>query len=118
MRIFAILLSILLVTSGGGAAHAHAMLDRASPAVGSTVQSAPREVTLSFTLNIEAASSTVQVTDSAGARVDQGKSQVNGATMRVGLKALKPGSYRVRWLVLSADGHTSEGNFGFTVGGL
>lgn len=117
MRIIFVLLSLLLVAPGTGVANAHAFLDHASPAVGSTLQKAPREVALSFTLNIDAASSDIQVTDAGGARVEQGKAQVSGSTMRVGLKALKPGSYRVRWHVLSVDGHKTEGSFSFTVGG-
>jgi copper resistance protein C len=116
MRILIILVSILLAALGTGAAYAHAFLDHASPSVGSTVQRAPQEVTLSFTLNI-AASSTVQVTDSSGAQVDQGKAQISGSTMRIGLKVLKPGSYRVRWHAQSVDGHSTEGSFSFTVGG-
>ena len=117
MRILIVVVSILLAALETSTAQAHAFLDHASPPVGSTVRSAPREVTLSFTLNIEAASSGVQVTDSNGARVDQGKAQIGGSTMRIGSKALKPGSYRVRWHVLSVDGHNSEGSFTFTIGG-
>jgi copper resistance protein C len=117
MRILIIVVSLLLAVPVTGAAYAHAFLDHASPSVGSTVRSAPHEVTLSFTLNIEAASSNVQVTDSGGARVDLGKAQISGKTMRIGLKALKPGSYRVRWHVLSVDGHNSEGSFTFTIAG-
>ena len=37
--------------------------------------------------------------------------------MTVGLKALAPGSYKVRWHALSVDTHTTEGAFTFTVGG-
>ncbi len=112
-----IVISILLAALESGAAHAHAFLDHASPLVGSTVRSAPHEVTLSFTQNLEAAFSSVQVTDSNGGRVDQGKAQITGNTMRIGLKALKPGSYRVRWQALSVDTHKTEGSFTFTVGG-
>jgi copper resistance protein C len=112
-----IILSLLLIALGTGAAQAHATLDHANPAVGSALQTAPHEVALSFTLNLEASSSNVQVTDSGGARVDQGKPQISGNTMRIALKTLKPGSYRVRWHVLSVDAHTSEGSFNFTVGG-
>jgi methionine-rich copper-binding protein CopC len=108
---------LLLIAFGTGAAQAHAFLDHSSPSVGSTVHGAPREVALSFTLNIEAASSGVQVTDSGGARVNQGQVQISGNTMRIGVKALKPGSYRVRWHVLSVDAHNTEGSFSFTVGG-
>ena len=98
------------------AAHAHAMLDHAIPPVGSTVASTPRELSLTFTQNLEAAFSSVQVTDANGARADQGKAQVSGNTMRVGLKALPPGTYRVRWQALSVDTHKTEGSFTFHVG--
>jgi copper resistance protein C len=36
--------------------------------------------------------------------------------MRVGLKPLSPGTYRVRWHVLSVDTHRTEGSFTFHVG--
>ena len=49
---------------------------------------APHEVALTFTQNLEAAFSTVEVTDASGARVDEGKAQISGNTMRIGLKAL------------------------------
>src|SRR5262249_53597754 len=70
---------------------AHAFLDHASPLVGSTVATAPREVSLTFTQNLEAAFSSAQVTDANGARVDQGKAQVGGNTMRIGLEAFATG---------------------------
>jgi methionine-rich copper-binding protein CopC len=117
MRIRILLTSLLLATFSNVAAHAHAFLDHASPLVGSTVASAPREVSLTFTQNLESAFSSVQVTDANGARVDQGKAQVSGNTMRVGLKSLSPGTYRVRWHALSVDTHKTEGSFTFTVGG-
>ena len=116
MRIF-IIVPLLLAALGAGDAQAHAFLDHASPLVGSTVRTAPHEVSLSFTQNLEAAFSNVQVTDAHGGRVDQGKAQVSGSTMRVGLKALAPGRYRVHWHALSVDTHTTEGSFSFTVGG-
>jgi copper resistance protein C len=97
-------------------AQAHSMLDHAEPRVGSTIQSAPKEVALFFTQNLEAAFSSIEVSDSNGARVDQGKTRVSATTMRVGLKHLPPGTYRVHWRVLSVDTHTTEGNFTFHVG--
>jgi methionine-rich copper-binding protein CopC len=109
--------SLLFVALSSAVAHAHAFLDHANPLVGSTVASAPREVSLTFTQNLEAAFSSVQVTDANGARVDQGKAQVNGNAMRIGLKSLSPGTYRVRWHALSVDTHKTEGSFTFTVGG-
>jgi methionine-rich copper-binding protein CopC len=117
MRILLTILSLILTPLVTTAARAHAFLDHASPLVGSTVPTAPHEVVLSYTQNLEAAFSTVEVTDASGARVDLGKPQINGSTMRVGLKAIGPGSYRVRWHVLSVDTHTTEGSFTFHVGG-
>jgi len=98
--------SLLLAALGGSGAHAHAFLDHASPLIGSTVAASPRDVVLTFTQNLEAAFSLVQVTDANGGRVDQGKPQISGNTMRIGLKSLPQGTYRVRWRALSVDTHT------------
>jgi methionine-rich copper-binding protein CopC len=115
MRTVLAVLSLLLFMPA--LVRAHAMLDHATPLVGSTVPSAPHEVSLTFTQNLEAAFSTIEVTDGNGARVDQGKTQVSGNTMRIGVKALQPGSYKVHWHALSVDTHTTQGTFGFQVGG-
>jgi methionine-rich copper-binding protein CopC len=109
------MIPFLLLAAGAGA-QAHAMLDHASPLVGSTIAAAPREVSLSFSQGIDQASSGVEVSNTAGARVDQGKPQISGSTMRVPLKPLSPGTYRVHWYAVSADSHKSEGNFVFHVG--
>jgi hypothetical protein len=100
---------------GGTAAHAHAFLDHASPRVGSTVRSSPGEVTLWFTQQLEPSFSSAQVRDASGARVDQG-ARVSGMQIHVPVKQLAPGTYRVRWKVLSVDTHTTEGSFSFRVG--
>ena len=117
MRKFLTLVPLLLIALAPVAARAHAFLDHASPLVGSTVPAAPHEVVMTFTQSLEPAFSTAQVTDASGGRVDQGKAQVSGNTMTVGLKALGPGSYKVHWHALSVDTHTTEGAFTFTVGG-
>jgi methionine-rich copper-binding protein CopC len=92
------------------------MLDHAAPRVGSTVLAAPRELTLTYTQNLEPAFSRVEVSDANGKRVDLGKPSISGAVMRVGLNPLTAGTYRVRWHVLSVDTHTTEGGFTFHVG--
>jgi copper resistance protein C len=99
-----------------GPAHAHAMLDHAEPRVGNKVATAPREVTLWFTQKLEAAFSTITVTDPAGQRVDTGKTRVSGSQMSVSLRSGGPGTYHVTWRVLSVDTHTTDGNFTFQVG--
>ena len=100
---------------GSTAAHAHAFLDHASPRVGSTVRSAPHEVTLTFTQKLEPSFSSAQVRDASGARVDQG-AHADGMVLHVPVKSLPPGTYKVHWRVLSVDTHTTEGNFSFRVG--
>src|SRR5215468_8113100 len=103
--------------ASSGAALAHAALHHASPEAGSTVSESPHEVTLMFTDNLEAAFSSADVMDSSGVRVDAGKSQVNGNMIRIALKTLSPGSYRVHWRAVSVDTHRSEGSFTFSVSG-
>jgi len=117
MRTILVILSFFTAALAAPAALAHAFLDHASPLVGSTIPAAPHEVTLWFTQNLEPAFSTVAVTDSSGARVDQGKADVSANTMRIALKALGRGTYKVRWRALSVDTHTTEGSFAFHVGG-
>jgi len=97
-------------------AHAHAFLDRASPPVGSTTRSAPREVVLWFSERLEPAFSRVTVHDAAGTRVDRGNSRAIGNQLRVSLGALGPGFYRVVWRVVSVDTHATQGDFTFRVG--
>ena len=116
MRTLLPVCALLVALAGASPASAHAFLDHANPRVGSTVATAPHELTLSFTQNLEASFSTVEVTGPGG-RVDAGKPQISGNTMRVGLKALSPGTYHVHWHALSVDTHTTQGNFTFRVGG-
>jgi copper resistance protein C len=99
-------------------ASAHAFLDHATPAVGSALRGSPDAVNLWFTQELEAAFSTVKVVDRDGKQVDNGDKTVAGtdrAQLRVSLPPLPPGTYRVRWRVLSIDTHVTEGDFTFEV---
>jgi methionine-rich copper-binding protein CopC len=115
MRALTILASMALLLLAGATAQAHALLDHAEPRVGSVVRQAPREVALTFTQNLEGSFSTLEVTDAADQRVDEGTPAVQGNVMRVPVKALPPGVYRVKWHVLSVDAHATEGGFTFEV---
>jgi methionine-rich copper-binding protein CopC len=117
MRHSTIVLTIpLLLLLATGEASAHAFLDHAEPRVGNKVATAPREVTLWFTQKLEPAFSSITVTNSAGQRVDTGKTRVTGSQMSVSLRAGGTGTYHVTWRVLSVDTHTTDGNFTFQVG--
>jgi copper resistance protein C len=98
-----------------GAAYAHAALLHASPAADSIVSAVPQEVTLTFTDTLEAAFSNLKVTDGNGTEVSQGKTQVNNNTMRVGLRSLNAGVYKVNWRAVSTDTHRTDGSFTFRV---
>jgi copper resistance protein C len=108
------------VALGAPAARAHAFLDHASPAVGSSVPTPPAVVTMWFTQQLEPAFTTATVTDRAGNPVDTGPAQVDPkdpTELQVSLKKLPPGTYTVAWHALSVDTHTTTGHFTFTVGG-
>src|SRR5215472_11706457 len=115
-KLFLISAFTALVTS---LAQAHAFLDHASPAVGRTVATAPPTVMIWFTQELEPAFSSIEVQDQSGARVDAGDAQVDpkdATILRVSLKPLSPGKYKVFWRVVSVDTHPTEGTFTFTVG--
>jgi methionine-rich copper-binding protein CopC len=97
-------------------AQAHAFLDHAEPRVGNKVAAPPREVTLWFTQKLEAAFSSITVTNPAGERIDTGKTRVSGNQMSVSLRSGGTGTYHVNWQVLSVDTHRTDGNFTFQVG--
>jgi copper resistance protein C len=107
---------MFLASTGDGLAHAH--LENAIPAPGSSVETAPGEVILDFTEPLEPALSLIEVRDAGGGRVDDGASRValgDGKRLSVALKPLRSGSYKVLWRVTSIDTHRSEGSFEFTV---
>jgi methionine-rich copper-binding protein CopC len=108
----------LLLLGISGCAFGHAFLDHAAPPVGSTLSTAPDRVRLWFTQQLEPAFSGIEVDDANGARVDDGKVTLdpNDATsLSVGLKPLGPGTYTVRWHVVSVDTHRTEGTLTFEI---
>lgn len=116
LRTFLILCAGILWMPANALAHAH--LDRSSPAAGSTVPQAPTEVMLWFTEALEAKFSTVEVRDAKGTAMQAGPAtgvSGNTAQLRVPLKPLPPGTYTVKWRVLSVDTHRSRGDFTFRV---
>lgn len=99
-------------------ASAHALLESAVPVVGGTVQVPPKQVAITFSEGVEADFSTIEVTDSAGKRVDSGNPHTapdNGAVLIVDLQPLGPGSYQVKWRAVSVDTHKTQGSYSFDV---
>jgi methionine-rich copper-binding protein CopC len=116
--LFSLALAGALLCAGAGAAQAHAFLDRASPAVGSTVHTPPTEVRIQYSEELEPTYSTAHVEDASGTTVSKGDAHVDPterSVLIVPLGALKPGRYKVIWKVLSVDTHVTNGTFNFTV---
>jgi hypothetical protein len=113
--ILAATIPVLLLLATGQAA-AHASLERADPRVGNKVAAPPHQVTLWFTEKLEAAFSSMTVTNPAGQRVDTGKARISGNQMSILVRPGGTGTYRVNWHVLSVDTHTTDGDFTFQVG--
>ncbi len=100
-------------------AHAHAHLDRASPAVGSD----GRHCAENGDAVVHRIAGACLFHDRSAQRarrcVQAGKATVDPANhteLRVALKPLPPGTYKVIWRVLSVDTHRTQGDFTFSVG--
>jgi copper resistance protein C len=114
-----LLLAAFACALAATSAFAHAFLDRATPGVGATVNTAPSELTLSFTQNVVIAFSGVSIAAAGGGPIPAGKAVLDPAspnTLHVKLgHALKPGTYVVSWHVVSVDTHPTSGTYQFTV---
>jgi methionine-rich copper-binding protein CopC len=106
-------LALGLVASRGGA---HAIVRHAAPADGETVAD-PRQISLTFNSRIEQRFSSMVLEGPGSLRRPLGRvaSLATANKLVCALPPLEPGRYRVRWRVLAADGHITEGSLGFTV---
>ena len=117
-RVVAIVSILLAIPLGAVLVEAHAKLARSEPAAASTLRSAPGEVRLWFTENLEAAFSSAHLLDGERRRVDGAEGKVDGtnaALLRMTLPALGAGSYTVVYRVVSIDSHVTAGELSFTI---
>jgi methionine-rich copper-binding protein CopC len=99
-------------------ADAHAFLVRSDPAVGAALSAGPKMLRLEFSEPIELVLSGIDLVNRSGAPIMAGKPRFADATKKVlavDLTELPPGSYRVRWHVVSIDTHRTEGDFTFSL---
>jgi len=97
---------------------AHAKLIRARPNAFETLAETPASVELWFNERLEDEFNSIEVVDVAGRMVEEGHARVNPqdrTNLRARINTLPPGSYVVRWKILSVDGHTARGRFMFSV---
>jgi methionine-rich copper-binding protein CopC len=111
-------LTIIAILLTATSARAHAFLDHAEPAVGSTVDNPVTEIKIWFTEKLEPAFSQMQVLDHHGKPVTQNRAAVDSSDpslLSLSVPPLPPGVYKVVWKVMSVDTHMTVGNFFFTV---
>lgn len=86
------------------------------------VDTAPKEVTLSFSEAIAVGDDSIRVLDPSGKRADteaEPRDLSEGGTVRYGValhSGLPDGTYTVAWQAISADSHPISGAFTFSIG--
>jgi methionine-rich copper-binding protein CopC len=97
-------------------AWAHAILVDSQPKAGSEVAGPDVDVSLEFNSRIDAARSSLQLSHDGGELQPLALGE-SPAPNKLAAKAsgLAPGAYRLRWQVLSVDGHVSRGDVKFKV---
>jgi methionine-rich copper-binding protein CopC len=109
---------LLRCVASSASLDAHAFLKTATPAVGSTIQTSPGEVRISFTEKIEPVLSMIQVFDASGKEVDKRDvhlSHSDQSVMAISLPPLQAGTYKVVWRIVSIDTHVTKGSFTFRI---
>ncbi len=114
-------LAAALAVVGGAAAPAwaHAILERATPAGGTAIATAPTSITLGFSEPVRTDANSIRVIDTHGTRIDTGGAHggAHGSDVTVALKpGLPNGTYLVSWRVVSADSHPIAGGYAFGIG--
>ena len=119
MRRLCVLGLVAIALASASPAGAHASLESADPAPGSTLPTSPEGLTLTFTEPPDPDLTTIEVVDVAGGTVPSRPPTLEGSrTVHVALtETLPDGSYTVSWRVVSTvDGHLTSGRFVFGVG--
>ena len=117
-RLVAALTGLLALVPVGVAGHA--FLVKSTPTRRAVLAQPPARVDLWFNERLEDAYSRVSVVDAEGRRVDLGDGAVgrdDARLLTVSLPPIAPGTYTVRYRVLSVDGHVVDAAFSFTVKG-
>lgn len=107
----AVLLTMTISTS----AFAHSNLGGSNPTDGEVITEQLREIVLEFDGQIEQGSS-IDVTTTSGQAIELQEIIIGDGTLTGTVAEPLPNDdYQVNWVIISADGHPLEGEFGFTV---
>lgn len=97
---------------------AHAIMVKSQPAVDSTVTESPKQIDVWFNDKVGSEYKALAVIDSAGKRVDNkdiGQETFDQSHIYVTVPQLTPGTYTVRYRVVSLDTHIVTGKYKFTL---
>lgn len=116
LRTWAVCAALLGLAPGFAAAHAIVL--ESEPAAGAKLAEPPARIYLRFNSKLEKRLSTVTLTAADGSPVPlivktDGSEKPDRIALPLG--SLRPGAYVVRYKVLAADGHITEGALRFTV---
>jgi len=117
IRIPGLALAALILLAPVAAARFHARLVRAEPGVDAVVKTAPTKIGLTFNQPVTPGltNATILTPDSATVATVAFAKTADSLTVAGPLSApLRPGSYRVRWRSMSADGHPIRGEYRFS----
>ncbi len=107
-------IAALALLAAAGEASAHAHLLTSAPAAGATV-AAPKQLSLGFSEKLEPKFSGLELTKADGAKVAVTAAVADKAITVTPSAPLAPGAYKVTWHAVAADGHKTNGDYGFTV---
>jgi len=109
-------LSAALVAVSTGIAHAHAIVVAAQPAMNSTVAQGELEIRLDFNSQIDRKRSRLSLQRPDGSEMIISLAPDGPAGVLAGrAQATQSGRWKLRWQVLSLDGHITRGEVRFSV---
>jgi copper resistance protein C len=97
---------------------AHAIMVKSQPVADSTIAESPKQVDVWFNDKVGSEYKALAVIDSAGKRVDNkdaAQEIFDQSHLYVTIPQLPPGTYNVRYRVVSLDTHIVTGKFKFTI---
>ena len=113
-------LAMALTMMAVSVVEAHANLARSTPAAGEVLASAPPEMVMEFTENLDPSFTRAQLVNSQNQVIVPGPGKIDPAKPKVwhlALGDLPKDSYTVIWRARSAtDGHITNGNIPFGIG--
>ena len=97
---------------------AHTSVVGATPKEGEVLTVQPEQIILEFSEPVAGNVVNIELLDPSAKRVQVSKVEIldNPTKLKVKLPNLNNGTYTVRWSMISADGHPSEGGYPFSIG--